>query len=448
MQGVTRSGLFLALLLLVSPAWGQEALSGCWRDGGSAYFSLSKASDGSFRGSVRSPADLTLHDLRLAQVEGNWVLEVSQVRAVLAIGAAGRLEGPSADSSAEASPASEPVALALEGRILRSAEGAWQIKFPEGSEASAQPERVDRQTVLPQEAEAAPRPVVRVLITGFDRFPRLRNHPRNVTWEGKLQTREPRVNPAGWAVRQLTAGDLDPALFELADVRLHKCLDVPVTYVDGAKLITDAIQEVDADVVISFGVGSNGNADADVEATCSNTMDDANDPRGESLGPFQLAESWPPEKPKARWSAADRVWLQRYPDNAGVSYNGAEITPGGPETRRSLLPVERIVRRIESVRNPSLKAIDGGSGPGRYICNNVMYKVIETQEARGKLGGFIHMAQWSEAKRAKYLRVVALAIEESVRQFVEDQATGLPVEAPVVVATGESGELGRTPPQR
>ena len=138
----------------------------------------------------------------------------------------------------------------------------------------------------------------------------------------------------------------------------------------------------------------------------------------QDVGPFQIPPSWPPSEPMNEWSDEDRAWLSRYPDNAGVSYNGAEIVPGGPEQLESLLPVDRIVSAVQAA---GLRAIPGGGGPGRYICNNVMYQVIRTQAARGQLGGFIHMRSWSEQRQETYLEVLRIAVEESAREVVERQ---------------------------
>jgi pyrrolidone-carboxylate peptidase len=461
---LSRSTLLLSvgLVLLGTPALAGPELSGRWKDGGKAYFTLRHQSDGTYAGTVRSPRDLTRHGLRLIHnVEQAWTLEVTRQRPTT-LGIAGRIEGREPVRVVRELPFT--VALVEEtkfrlsighhhrkkkrrirSRKLKSADKAWEIKLPLNfSHDAAEEEDADPEAAAQPVEPIVPvkRPVVRVLITGFDRFPRPRNHPRWVSdgnWDGEWEAKEPRINPSGWAVRQFSVDDLDPKFRETVQIELHKCLDVPVTYEDGAKLITDTAARVDADIVISFGVGSNGNSDADVEQTCENLMDDADDPqRDDNLGPFQLSPDWPPEGRRSDWPAADRVWLLRYPDNAGVSYNGAKISLTGPDTLGSLLPVDRIVRRIKMARDPRLSAIDGGWGPGRYICNNVMYRVIETQAARGKLGGFVHLAQWDEDKREKYLRVVALAVEESALKVVEDDLAaadpGLPEETPVAVA--------------
>lgn len=264
------------------------------------------------------------------------------------------------------------------------------------------------------EASSSELPVVRVLLTGFDRFPRPANHPR---WLNTPEDRrEPSINPSGWAVRNFDPALLDPALRGRVRIEVHRLTDVPVEYVEGARAITDRIKQVDADVAISFGVGSDGNVDADVETTCTNLMHDGSGLSGEGEGPFHLPAHWPPSTPQSRWSDEDRAWLWRYPDNAGVSYNRKKIDPTKPDRLRSTLPVREIVRRSE---REGLTAHDGGGGPGQYICNNVMFKVIDTQAERGRIGGFIHMAQWDERKQDRYLKVLRLAVEESVKAYLE-----------------------------
>jgi pyrrolidone-carboxylate peptidase len=256
-------------------------------------------------------------------------------------------------------------------------------------------------------------PVVRVLITGFDRFPRPTNHP---SWHNYSGEHVPQINPSGWAVRNFDPLSIDPALRKRARIEVHRLNDVPVLYVEGARAIVNQIQALDADVAISFGVGADGGADADVESECSNIMHDGSGMSGEGPGPFHLPASWPPAGPESDWSDADRAWLWRYPDNGGVSYNSAKIDPALPDRLRSSLPVDKIVARAE---REGLRAHSGMSGPGQYICNNVMFKVVDAQAKRGKLGGFIHMRGWSESGRESYLKVLRCAIEESVRDVLD-----------------------------
>ncbi len=318
------------------------------------------------------------------------------------------------------------VTLRAKGRQLEGKDddsGAFLIELPTDAPAADGAAGATASAPSPEagpgelgEGSSSALPVVRVLITGFDRFPRPVNHPHWVGRGTDLEDREAQINPSGWSVRNFDAASLDPALRQRVRIELHRLTDVPVVYVEGARTITERIAAVDADVCISTGVGSGGNVDADVESTCTNLMHDGSGLSGEGEGPFQLPASWPPAGPESSWSPEDRAWLWRYPDNAGVSYNRKPIDPTRPERLRSSLPVGQIVSRAQG---EGLRAHDGQGGPGNYICNNVMFKVVDTQASRGRIGGFIHLAQWNERKQQDYLKVLRVAIEESVKAFLE-----------------------------
>ena len=242
----------------------------------------------------------------------------------------------------------------------------------------------------------------------------LHNHPSVV--DRPVADRAPRINPSGWAVRNFDVLSIDPELRSRVRIELHRLNDVPVYYVEGARAITSEIERLDADVAISFGVGAGGNADADVESECFNLMHDGSNYNEEGEGPHQLPANWPPTTPRDQWSESDKAWIWRYPDNAGVSYNRKKIDPSRPDRLRSSLPVSKIVGRVE---REGLDGHDGMGGPGEFICNNVMFKVVDTQAARGRIGGFIHLAQWNESRSDRHLKVLRLAIEESVKAFLE-----------------------------
>lgn len=424
------AGAAVALCALIAPLHAQpttteqaapaeQAVRGEWSDGQGAEkravdFTLRPCGP-TWRGEARSPRKGTLHRLVLRQRDGRWELslEARQRR----LGAAQRMHhGPRYRWCERGA-----VALERSGNVLSDGEN-WRLELP--SEASASAQLLPPATQDPPKAELAPvdtRTTVRVLLTGFDRFPRLINHPQ---WERggvlpPIEERQPQINPSGWSVRRFTVQHLSAEFRGEIKVELFKLNDLPVVYVEGAQAVMDAIQRLEPHVVISTGVGSNGAADADVERVCSNVMKDGYSFGGDQdPGPFQIPPSWPPSEPMNEWSDEDRAWLSRYPDNAGVSYNGAEIVPGGPEELESLLPVDRIVSAVQA---KGLRAIPGGGGPGRYICNNVMYQVIRTQAARGQLGGFIHMRSWSEQRQDSYLEVLRIAVEESAREVVERQ---------------------------
>ncbi len=403
-----------AVLCAVAPlaqADPDDRLSARWKEGGGPVarkvdFVLARCPQrGVWTAELLSPKKREPHQLELRRSGQSFELLV-RAREQETVGAAGAIAGRvAADSWHWGAP--RVVRLTQHGDQLEG-EG-FKITRPVGVAATTtDPVRPDPGAL----GGPADLPVVRVLITGFDRFPTLRNHPNNVSWSGELSTREAPTNPSGWVVRNFDLARVSPDLRRRARIELHRLVDVPVEYVRGAALITRTISEVNADVCISMGVGSDGNVDADVETTCRNRMSDGSS-FGSDLGegPFQLSPSWPPRGERSTWSEEDRMWSSRYPDNAGVSMNGKAIEEGGPDSRRSSLPVQQIVERVERA---GLSAHDGQGGPGTYICNNVMYEVTRVQESRGELGGFIHLAQWSESKRDDYVKVVTAAIEASV----------------------------------
>ena len=396
---------------------------GTWReDGREATVSLRQDGPRRWSGAAVSP-DGRPARLRLLERAGAFTLQVRLDRAPETPGIVGGLEGDAerpADDRGPRGPESRRVSLAREGTCLVG--GGFRLSLApagdpaggDGADSGAAP--IDRPL---GETEARPRPV-RVLITGFDKFPRPRNHPHWVSRGAPERDREPKVNPAGWAVRNFDPATLDAALQLEAPIEVNRLNDVPVVYVEGARAVTDQIERVDADVAISFGVGSDGDVDGDVESVCFNRMSDGWSASGDQdPGPFQLPADWPPRGDPSTWSEADRVWRWRYPDNAGVSYANAPIDPAAPERLGSSLPVAQIVASVERRR---LRAHDGAGGPGQYICNNVMFRVVQVQAARGRIGGFVHLAQWSEARRDAYLTVVRCAIEESVRAVLAARA--------------------------
>ncbi|MGE0710220.1 MAG: hypothetical protein AB7N76_07765 [Planctomycetota bacterium] len=429
---------FAPLLLLTAVASAnEETRDGTWTEGGQrSSFSLVQRK-GAWVGTTRAPASNKLHRLTLRERSGKWELALERKENVA--GAAQRLK-----------PGLFPrmrwveggaVALHREGDDLVG-DHTWRIHFPcpraaaaranaaqpagagevdatRSPEGAATPEGAGSQASAPDT-----RPVVRVLLTGFDRFPRLINHPHYAGYDGKLpplDERQPSINPSGWAVRAFEVEQHLPAeLRGRVRIELHKLNDLPVVYVESGQAVAEAIERLQPHVVISTGVGADGGADADVERTCENLMSDGWSYGSDvDHGPFQLPASWPPAGPTSEWSEEDRAWLSRYPDNNGVSYDRMPIVPGGPDVLHSTLPVERITRAVTAA---GLRSIDGGGGPGRYICNNVMYRVVRAQQARGQLGGFIHLARWNESRQDSYLKVLSVAIEACTEEVLARQA--------------------------
>lgn len=410
-------------VLVSGVAWADPSLAGRWTERWGVFsrrtvrFDLAPAGDGTWAAEVQSPRRREARRLTLTTAGDGWTLQVE--RRAKNTGLAEVVE--------DERDGGWRWVLCSTHQLRRSGDqlegDGFVIRVPEGStapgSAAAAPTTETRTPATPGDLggeSSSTLPVVRVLLTGFDRFPRLVNHPHWVSMGADVEEREPRINPSGWSVRNFDAASIDPELRRRVRIEVHRLTDVPVVYVEGARTITNKIQEVDADVCISTGVGSGGNVDADVESTCTNLMHDGSGLSNEGEGPFQLPANWPPASDRSSWSAEERAWLWRYPDNAGVSYNRKPIDPTRPDRLHSSLPVQQIVSRASGA---GLSAHDGAGGPGNYICNNVMFKVVDTQATRGRIGGFIHLAQWSEAKQQDYLKVLQLAVEESVKAFLE-----------------------------
>jgi pyrrolidone-carboxylate peptidase len=428
---LTSLGLAACLVLLIgTPAAADpDQLDGTWRRGRflrsatTTSFSLQRTAPNSYQGLATKPRSECNYRLSLTWATERWELSLEREVFVEGSGITDRLDGTEDETTR--SVWRHHRMIALEQRDDRLVGCGFSIQAPTQPEPTP-PEVVVPEVVGPEQPPVAdgslgddpePEVVVHVLITGFDRFPRPRNHPRWLNTPEDLRT--PMINPSGWVVRNFDPETLDPELRRRARIVVHQLTDVPVHYVAGAAQITAEAARVDADVVISFGVGANSGADADVETRCSNVMDDSSEPFAEDdHGPFHLPDAWPPAR-RADWSDEDQLWAMRYPDNAGVSYNGAKIDEDQPEQLTSTLPVQAIVDRV---KDADLRAIDGGyNGPGTYICNNVMFKVIQTQTARGGIGGFIHLASWSERRQDSYHTVARVAIEESVRAYLDRQ---------------------------
>ncbi|MDE1653983.1 pyroglutamyl-peptidase I [Actinotignum sanguinis] len=75
--------------------------------------------------------------------------------------------------------------------------------------------------------------------------------------------------------------------------------------------------------------------------------------------------------------------LARIPDNAGAQPHGEPIIPGGPDIAVSPVRVADITRAI----NESGIAAETSQDPGRYLCNNVAYRVARLAVP----GIFIHV---------------------------------------------------------
>lgn len=150
-------------------------------------------------------------------------------------------------------------------------------------------------------------------------------------------------------------------------------LILPVEYDRAADLIQDVVERCEPDYVISFGQGGGR---IGLEQTAYNLKDAA-----------------------------------AFPDNRGIVQQGVLIDDGGRE-RSTRLPLERIASELQAIDETPHYSDD----PGRYICNNVMYRTLGAMAGRGG-SGFIHLpyvGQFDDAERARFGRIAAAAVRGTV----------------------------------
>lgn len=195
----------------------------------------------------------------------------------------------------------------------------------------------------------------RVLVTGFQPFP-----------------------ADGWHenVSAVAVGALDPA--SLTGARVMR-LVLPVEYDRAAAMITEVITRCAPAHVISFGQGGGAIA---LEETAYNLQD-----TGELAGGA--------------------------PDNRGIIRAATPIAADGPATRATRLPLGAIEEALGALGEAPERSDD----PGRYICNNVMYRDVEAIAATGGRAGFIHLpytTAFDDDARARWGRVAAAAVQATV----------------------------------
>lgn len=94
------------------------------------------------------------------------------------------------------------------------------------------------------------------------------------------------------------------------------------------------------------------------------------------------------------------------PDNAGRTYDLAEIIEGAPDAYKSTLPVRDILHRMKERSIPSGISFTAGT----YVCNDLMFRTLHHCKAHGIPAGFIHLPLSYEiaAEEKKAGRVLTL----------------------------------------
>ncbi|MGA1792879.1 MAG: pyroglutamyl-peptidase I [Thermoplasmatota archaeon] len=199
---------------------------------------------------------------------------------------------------------------------------------------------------------------MKVLVTGFGPFDKFSSNPAEVV--------------AGYL------GDSNP------DV---ETVILPVVYGEATKVLMGALQSIDPDAVISFGL--NG-----------------------TIGCINLEE------------IALNLRSSDIPDNKGNLISDTPVRKGGPLAYRTSLPLENMQKRLRSEGIPSKRSYSAGV----YICNEIFYSEMDWAERNGRTAGFVHIpmatemiADRSELYRSPHMsmdmlkKAARLILEETIR---------------------------------
>jgi pyroglutamyl-peptidase len=187
----------------------------------------------------------------------------------------------------------------------------------------------------------------RVLITGFEPF-------------GKSQQ-----NPSQEAIRSLSK-------LKLPTVNL-RCEVLPVEYSKSAHQLLSIVQEFKPEIVIALGQAE-GRAGITPEKVAIN-LNDAS-----------------------------------IPDNAGVTVRDQLIRPTGPVAYFSTLPVNEIVKQLQSREIPASLSLSAGS----FLCNHIFYCLQEFEKNSKMSSGFIHLPLM-DSQKEEFPGLPTLPLEKLVQ---------------------------------
>ncbi len=159
-------------------------------------------------------------------------------------------------------------------------------------------------------------------------------------------------NPSELLVNNLAAESY--TLFELDKVIL------PVTFGDAFPILKEKIEIFKPDYVICFGLAEN-RSDISLEEIATNLND------------------------------------ARIPDNKGFQPKNEEIKVGGSKTLHSGLPINDWRKLPQKHDYP----VSLSQSAGTFVCNNVMYHVIELSNELKVNAGFIHISNKLDIKMIK-----------------------------------------------
>lgn len=178
------------------------------------------------------------------------------------------------------------------------------------------------------------------------------------------------VNPSWEAVRLLPD--------RIGGYELCK-LNIPTLYGRAAALVLDKARQTGADVIIC--VGQAGGRDAVTPERIAVNIRDA-----------------------------------RIPDNAGILCRGERVVRDGPAAYFSTLPVEKMSQAIRDAQIPSAVSNTAGC----YVCNDVLYTLLNAYHGTPVRVGFIHVPYLPEQGTPNLpLEVTVKALTEAVMALAE-----------------------------
>jgi len=101
----------------------------------------------------------------------------------------------------------------------------------------------------------------------------------------------------------------------------------------------------------------------------------------------------------------------RIPDNAGKSYFGAPIAPDGPAARMTRLPIHTLIDAVKAEGIPCALSLSAGA----YVCNDVYYALLSSEEDFAHRGLFIHVPGEEAVSVADMARAITLCAEHALK---------------------------------
>lgn len=188
-----------------------------------------------------------------------------------------------------------------------------------------------------------------------------------------------KINPSLELIRLLQAERWE-------EVEVH-FVQLPVVFGEAVFKMREAITAVDPDVVIGIGQAG-GRSALSIERVAIN-VDDAS-----------------------------------IPDNAGNQPVDHAINPMGPAAYFSTLPIKSMLQAARDAGVPTMISNTAGT----YVCNHLMYGILDAVHGTGKLGGFIHIPYQTEQVVTKpgqpsmALTTMMMGLKAMVMAAVRDEA--------------------------